>query len=124
MPESGNPISLNGRLKSITFQMSTNVDDPAVVRYIRGNLLNIKLLSTLPKSHGRKIRSLRVDTSKGYLNAAYVTRVISDRYQFFERAKKRTKISSATTKPTSLDRVHLDEAVVHQDVPARMGRPT
>lgn len=40
MTEDGNLISLNARLTSILFEIVDNVDDPAVVRYIRGHELH------------------------------------------------------------------------------------
>lgn len=89
MPEDGNPVSLYARLTITILQMSTNVKDPEVVRYTRGKLLNMSLLSALLKSREGNMRALRVDASKRRLDLEYLKRDISDRSQFLERAKKR-----------------------------------
>ena len=91
MPSDGNPIKLYARLINICHQLSSNMEDPGVVRFVRNNLLNMKLLSALPRSYEAEVRALRVDASKGTLDRDHVKRVMSDRYQHLERVKKKPR---------------------------------
>lgn len=92
MPTDGNPISLYAHLSSITFhQTSAFIKDPTVVEYIHRILLHMTLFSTLPKTYEAEMRAIRVDASKSHLDPAHVKRVISDRNQFLERAKKKPR---------------------------------
>lgn len=59
----GNPIRLYARLTLINFQLSSDVEDPAVVRCSRSNLRNMKMLSALPKSYEAEVSARRVDAS-------------------------------------------------------------
>ena len=55
------------------------------------NLLNMKLLSALPRLYEAEVRAMRVDASKGTLDRDHLKRVMSDRQQHLERVKKKPR---------------------------------
>lgn len=91
MPDGSNPMTFYSRLASITFKMSTHVKDSGVVKYIRGKLLHMKFLTSLPRSYDVEVQELRIEFSKGTLDSTLVRRVVQDRYMALEREKMKGK---------------------------------
>lgn len=90
MPADGSPISPYAKVTNVTFRMSAGVNDPAVVPYIGGNLqAEHEIALYLPTSYEGETRALRVDAPKEDKDSAHAKRVISDRYQFVQRRRKR-----------------------------------
>ena len=87
----GNPLELHAKLSSTATQLSSNVGDSAVIRWIRNDPLSMRFITALNQDYKNEVRTLRVDVLRGRIDSARIEKVVGDRFHTLLRSDKSPK---------------------------------
>lgn len=82
MESGSNPLKLYTGLFHITSEMAAPIQDLSGVRFVKNNLLNMKLFYTLPlDEYPKRVRTLQVDAAVEAISVPRAKQVISDHFK-------------------------------------------